>query len=71
MDRDSAAMAVDDLLDDREAEPGARQRTRLVGAVEAIEDVRQRIVRYAGPRSATVSTPAAVSIDVDDRRRRD
>ena len=60
---DAAAVQLDQVLDDRQAEAGAAgialaARARLVDAVEALEDARQIRLRNAGPSSATVSSTA-------------
>ena len=63
LDGDRAAVELDELLDQREADPDALARPRAVDLIEAVEDVRQPIRGDAdagvgdhdlGPRAAAV-----------------
>ena len=78
---DRAAGRGDDVLHDREAEPGAARRARAVGAVEALEEAREVLVGDALPvvgdrrarrrrRAARRTAAARARAGVADRVRR-
>src|SRR5207248_10404596 len=64
--RDRPAVTEGDLLRDGKAESGTRQRARLIGAEEAIENVWQRVFRDAGTAVGHHEPAARLKLDVDD-----
>ena len=70
---DGAAVQLDEVLDDRQAEaqPAVQAGRRGVGLAEALEDVRQELRLMPIPVSLTLSRPVGVaSLDATVTRRR-